>query len=166
MSRKVRSKEIMSAEQLAEIGSVALESTECEVMVESLIWALAGLDSERGKLFTQSLMMNSRLELLLAVAKSRLTTEEQVTRLTAIVGALKELNTKRNTIIHGSWGAWVTLRELAAIPDTAAPAKAIKRRPNKAPIELSVAELIGTPESIAKATADLRAFAEEAWPRL
>ncbi len=156
----------MSAEQLAEIGSIALESTECEVMVESLIWDLAGLDTDAGKLFTHSMQMNTRLETLSSLGKARLSSEDQLNKFAAIISTLKDLNSKRNTVIHGSWGAWVTLREIAMSPYSTPTPKAIKRRPNKSPVELSAAELQGTPEAIAKATAALRTFAEKAWPHL
>ena len=166
MTRKVRSKKILNVEQLAEIGSIALESTECEITVESLIWALAGLEPEVGVLFTQGLQMNSRLELLSALGKARLSKDEDIERYAGIISKLKELNSRRNLVIHGSWGAWVALRDIAQNPGVPPETKAIKRTRKGVPVELYAAELKGTPESFAKATNELRAFAETAWPHM
>ena len=166
MIRSVRSKEIMSSEQLAEIGSLALESTDCEVMVESLIWDLAGMDPDSGKLFTHGMQMNTRLETLSSLGKARLSSDDQLEKFAAIISTLKDLNSKRNMVIHGIWGAWMTLREIALSPQSKPTPKAFKRRPNKSPLELSAADLHGMPEAIARATAALRGFAEKAWPPL
>lgn len=168
MPRKIRSKQILSAEQLAEIGSIALESTECEVVVEELLWALAGLDRERGILFTQNMQMKSRIEMLSALGKARLPNDQSLSEFNELIQELNNLNQKRNHVIHGSWGAWTTLRELARRPGsefTVTP-KAIKRRPNKAPMELSAEQLRGLPEQIAHATARLMQFAERMWPTI
>jgi hypothetical protein len=168
MARKIRSKEIMSAEQLAEIGSIALESTQCEVIVEEVLWALAGLDHERGIHFTQNMQMKSRLELLTTLGRSRLSDEPSLNEFNALVEELKDLNTKRNHVIHGSWGAWITLQELIkqSGPNLSITPKAMKRRPNKPPVELSADQLKGLPEQIAQATKRLIQFAEKTWPAI
>lgn len=168
MARKIRSKEIMSQEQLAEIGSIALESTECEVTVESILWALAGLDKERGPLFTQNMQMNARLELLSSLGKARLADGPLLDEFSSIISTLKELNSKRNNVIHGSWGAWITIKELLSQRGTSLNIvpKAIKRRPNKAPTELSAKELSGLPEQISQTTDALINFVKRAWPSL
>lgn len=168
MPRKIRSKEILSVEQLAEIGSIALESTECEVAVEELLWALAGLDRERGILFTQNMQMKSRIELLSTLGKARLPNGQNLNEFNDLIHELSDLNQKRNHVIHGSWGAWTTLRELASRPGsefTVTP-KALKRRPHKAPMELSAEQLRGLPEQIAHATTRLMQFAEKTWPTI
>lgn len=55
---------IFTKDQLAAIGSVVVESTFCEEVVEEIIWGLSKLEPEQGKFFTGPLQMNSRLDLL------------------------------------------------------------------------------------------------------
>lgn len=167
MSRRIRSKQILSTEQLAEIGSVAVESTQCEAIVESLIWALSGMRRDVGKHFTHGIQLNNRLELLSTLGKLQLPDSEQ-NEFTSIISELKDLNNKRNQVIHGSWGVWYTVRELQALKDPDAPLapKSMKRRLNTSPLEFSSDALKGLPEAIDSAVLKLCAFASRVWPTL
>ena len=160
----------MSTEELAEIGSIALEWTECETLVEHLLWQLAGMSAENGAHFTFNMQMKSRLDMLATLGRERLPEGAQLEKFNAIIGELQELNTKRNHIIHGSWGAWVTLAELARYfePGRIVVPVAHKRtKPGKKdqiPQKVSAKELKGVPERIAQATEKLWKFASSAWP--
>src|SRR5690348_10241535 len=96
------SSRILSKEQLAAIGCVAIESTYAEIFVEEIIWDLCGLDDEHGKHLTDKVSMKSRLELLSRIGKQH-TTKLQAEELTRIVSDFKIANEDRNTTIHGVW---------------------------------------------------------------
>lgn len=163
MAKAMRSKEILEIEQLAEIGSIAVESTYCEMLVESLIWTIARLDETRGKLFTHGMQMQPRLEMLSSLGKQNLDTEAKTKIFIAIISDLKENNEKRNIVIHGNWGAWYTLADLRKFGKRA---KALKRRPNSPPSELEVDQLEALAVSIEAAAERLRKFAETHWRHL
>jgi len=168
LMRQIRSKEIMSSAELAEIGSIALESTECEGAAERIIWALAGLNPEQGVHFTRNLAMGNRLEMLKTLGCERLPKGAALDEFKALMLELKSLSEKRNHVIHGSWGAFVNLRDLITAPRSgrlATPSARKRGKAGAAPSDLSANELRGLPEQIAKATERLWAFADQHWPK-
>lgn len=164
--RKIRSRLIMTTEQLAAVGSVALESTECEMVVEDLIWKLARLNQESGKLFTQGMQMQNRLEMLLQLGKLNIVQPATLERFTGLISKLKELNGSRNIIIHGSWGAWYTLAEIRTDPLKVSIPIARKRRPNSPPATLAADKVDAVAIEINEFTQKLYEFSKKEWPRL
>lgn len=94
---------ILTKDQLAAVGSVAVESTFCEEFVELFIWALLGVRERQGKFLTAPLQMNSRLDLLSSLMKVRLRSATKRLAFTDLISRLREANSERNVIVHGSW---------------------------------------------------------------
>jgi hypothetical protein len=166
MKFQLVSQTILTQEQLAAIGCVAIESTYCEIVVEKLIWQLSGLDDEHGKHFTQNVQLNSRLELLSTLGKMHISDEIHKAEFVKLVSDLKIANTDRNTVIHGSWSS--SVRNFLLLwrdgADKHPPAQASKRRPNKEPITTSADKVIEVAQRIANLKRDLLDFAERTWP--
>ncbi len=158
---------ILSKDQLAAIGSVAIASTNCESMVESMIWAFLGIEETKGKFVTQGMQMKNRLELLLNLAKENLGKNDALIKeFTALKSAMTEANNERNIIIHGTWQIkGNVLKRLLDGSDPAnfAPAVAVKRRLHDAPLEFSADEIKKTALRISKLTDDLTSFALQHW---
>ena len=166
--RKIRSKEVLSQEELAEIGSIAVQSTICEQLVGEMLWHLADMSESIGEHFTQAMSISTRLDLLRTLGAERLATgSPELAEFSGIVSDLKALNALRNHAIHGSWGAWAALRDLIklSVGQRVIP-KALKfGKPGKPPTELLASDLTGLPERIAEATSRLEDFADRHWPR-
>lgn len=144
---------ILTTEQLAAIGSVAVESTYCELEVEQWIWVLAGLEPERGIHFTHGIQLQNRLDMLGQLAKERLSNQEDKVEMAALISDLKIANNDRNVVIHGMWFSAVERRKL--ISDGIAshpPATAFKRRLRSDPLELSASAVSEVAQRIANLT--------------
>lgn len=158
---------ILTKDQLAAVGSVAVESTLCEELVESLIWNLAKLTEEQGKFFTSPLNMNSRLELLSSLGKPLLRGDAKRAEFTKLISDLKEANAARNTIIHGKWqtsGVGV-IQVMQDGPDQHPPAIVKKRRLNSPPATKSASEIEAIALTLARLTSELDLFSPS-WRRV
>ncbi|MGH8803641.1 MAG: hypothetical protein ACREXN_02745 [Polaromonas sp.] len=161
---------ILTKDQLAAIGSLAIESTYCEQWVENLIWFLCKLEEPQGKQFTQNIQMKSRLELLCNLGKPLLASESEKTEFVSLISQLKEANNDRNTIIHGSWGTATKnlLTVMREGPENHSPAIVTKRRPNKPPITMQATDIEKAAVRIADLTGQLIQFAAHnpSWRKL
>ena len=158
----LQSRMILTTKQLASIGSVAVESTNCEMMVEFVIWSLLRLDEEQGKFITQGIQMKNRLELLLNLAKENFgDADELITEFTGLITQMKAANEKRNIIIHGNWTTQVknSLALFVNGPEHYPPAIAKKRRLREPSLEFSAELIYATAEEIAALTVRLTSFA-------
>lgn len=129
---------VLVPEHLAAIGSVAIESSNCERLIENIIWQLLGLEEDQGKFLTKGTQFQSSLELFLNLAKERLGDREDLTAIvTKIKSDIKEAVTDRNVIIHGEWKSPIPnfLALLSNGPAGYPPARAYKRTLNSAPTE-------------------------------
>ena len=157
---------ILKPSELAAIGSVAVESTNCEEFVESLIWQLLGIEEEQGKFVTKGVQMNSRLELLLNLAKERLAGKtEMIAKITDIKSRMVTANTDRNTLIHGTWKP-PTNNMLAFIlkgRDKYGPATAFKRALHSEPANFSAEHARSAAVRIARLNDELMQFAVDHW---
>jgi hypothetical protein len=168
MSAILVSKYVLDQRDLALIGSIALECTYCEQAVEQIIWCLCKLKPEQGKFFTDRILLDKRLELLGDLWKPLLKGQALV-RLTDLIGRIKEMNSKRNTIIHGEWtrgGKVIHLGVMglmalqpAADVSRSPPPKATRRRAKSDPVSFDATELSKVAEAFAELTAGLVEFA-------
>lgn len=71
-------------------------------MLHELIWRLAGMSFENGRLFTER-MDASRAIIILRVLGARYFKSEQLQRFIDLLAAADDLRDDRNFIIHGSW---------------------------------------------------------------
>lgn len=161
----MRSKKVLSKNQLAEIGSIAVESTYCEQLVGSLIWSLARLNELNGKFFTYGMQMGTRIDLLSSLGKLNLVSASEIETFTNIISELKENNEKRNIVIHGYWSAFFFLRDIGN-PNAAPTVKALKQRRNSNPQEFSAKDLEKIAENICVTTEKLQKFSVSVWSNL
>jgi hypothetical protein len=162
----VTAQTLLTKEQLAAIGCVAIESTYAEAVIEEIIWALCGLDEAHGKHLTTGVQLSNRLELLGALAKLH-TPKEHQPRITKIISDFKIATSDRNTIIHGLWVRTLpdgSLAELDKHPDPKLSAKAEKRRLNLEPLVFSADSVMKVAQTLCDLRADLVGFVEDSWP--
>lgn len=158
---------IFTKDQLAALGSVVIESTACEELVESLIWNLSRLTEDQGKFFTSSINMNSRLELLSSLGKPLLRSETKKTEFAKLISDLKEANGARNIVVHGKWqtdGVGI-LTVMQDGPEKHPPAIVKKRRLNIAPLTRGAAEMEAIALTLASLTSELMSFSRS-WRRV
>lgn len=165
MSIYLYSRRVLTDEQLASIGAVAVESTYCEYMVETVIWFLAGLDDEHGRAFTFGMPMHNRLELLRTLGLRRLKAQDEIDRFTAIVAELKEASTQRNTIIHGDWTTEGDPLEIGfkLDLDPNRQAVAIKMRKNSPPLRFPSHAVEDAARRLSSIRFDFYRFVMETW---
>jgi hypothetical protein len=153
---------ILTKDQLAAIGSVAIESTYCEKLVEEIIWNLAGLDEDKGKFFTQPIQLSNRLELLSDLGKQKLSDQKEIENFRIIISDLKIATSNRNTIIHGHWSWSETSKDFFTLwregPEKQPPAAASKRRLKNDPVTFSAADIQDVAVKISRLTAELNSF--------
>lgn len=163
------SRAILTLEQLADIGCVAVESAYCDSAVERIIWAFLGLPEERGKLVTKNMLTDRKLELLSEMGKQQLgPSHTRIDEFTALIGALKESNRKRNIAIHGIWEGEgrMSVRDWLSNPSEWPAAKAEKRRVKMDPAVMLATEVSQISRDINHQTRSLWSFIDREWPDL
>src|SRR6266478_10037693 len=93
----------LSDAERAWIGAVAVESAYLEKLIEQTVWALSGLSSAHGQIFTDSTPFSRKVELLDSLGKAAIVDEAELEAFSEILRELRGANTDRNTIIHGQW---------------------------------------------------------------
>lgn len=159
------SETILTQQQLAAVGCVAIESTYLEQVLERFIWALAGLDEKAGIHFTHKLSVGPRIDLLRELVLSKLDAQYR-DEFGALIGRLKESNERRNTIVHGAW--ITTVSNVMVLwrdgPEKYDPALARRRRIGKPDLEFSAVEVIKVAEALSDLRYDLMEFFDQAMP--
>ena len=97
------SSHMLSAAHLKGIGTVAAEWTYVEIMLEALIWQVAGIDNERGYCVTTHITSETRINILESLADKRLVTPGLKNELKDRIADLRRLRTERNNIVHSIW---------------------------------------------------------------
>jgi hypothetical protein len=97
------STQALSASHLNGIGLVASEWSYTEMVLEQLIWQVAGLDNERGYSITTHLGSETKINMLEALAVNRLPEPNLKTELKSCIDKLRLLRTDRNNIVHSIW---------------------------------------------------------------
>ena len=97
------SEKILTPEQLQAIGSVAVEASRLEEWVEILIWELCGFDEKTGRVFTERMMLDAKVELFRDLFTQRNSDKKIASEFKEIFDKIKGDIPKRNTIIHGHW---------------------------------------------------------------
>lgn len=153
----------LSAEQLAAIGSVAVESSWSEFWIEEITFEIAGLRRESGKFFTFRMPMDKRLDLLGDLWKPKISDARKLAQFTKIISDLKEANIDRNTIIHGLWGggadSTIDIESFESGGPMLKNPRALKMRLKDDPIVFSPENIEKTAEKIARLTEELIEFA-------
>lgn len=157
---------VLTQEYLADIGSVAVESANCEKRVESLIWDLLGIEERQGKFLSKGTQFSSSLEILLNLAKERLGEHENlIAEFTKIKSDIVEAIKDRNVIIHGEWEPRTKnfLQLLGTGPEGHPPPIAYKRTLNSARAEFPAEKAREVALRFSKLTQRLMDFSVENW---
>lgn len=100
----MQSRRVLTEKQLAAIGSVAVESSYLESLIEGLIGQLSGLRPEVLKVFSgNAAMMGGKIEILGKLGTLKLRSKKRKHEWAKIISELKEANTERAIAIHGIW---------------------------------------------------------------
>jgi hypothetical protein len=99
----LQSERILNKKQLYAIGSVAVESSRLETLIELLIWSICGFDKEQGRIFTDRTQLDGKLAILRELIKDQLKSVKTKAEFKTISDAISNTIPKRNTIIHGEW---------------------------------------------------------------
>lgn len=169
MASRLRSRMVLSESKLADIGSVAVESTYSDQMIESLIWTLSGMQPQRGKFFTSRMQVDKKLDMLSDLGKQWIVDARKLKTFTKIIVDLKIANNERNIIIHGVWRTGISLAELAKSDNwrqRLPPPRSIRKRLRSSHEEFSARKIRGTARKIVSLTEKLRKFALAEWPHL
>lgn len=156
---------VLDLNELAAIGSVAVESTYCEHVVEGIIWDLCRLKEAQGKFLTDRMLLDKRLDLMGDLWRPLLSDSEKSATLTRIVSGLKEANNERNLIIHGHWEMGASIAQIMGMSAKEAAkvrAVATKRRLKSDPVTFSAEKILQTAMRIAELTGELWDFAADA----
>jgi hypothetical protein len=154
------SRAVLTTDQLASIGAVAIECAYLDQTVERLILRVCGMEHDQGKYFTGTMPLDKKLDLLSDLAKQKLPAEK-IGEFTQIISECKLANNDRNTIIHGIWLA-ATIRmstEGRKTPDPTA--EAVKLRLRSAALLFPADKVDHAAERLAEAMYQLNRFASE-----
>ena len=95
---------MLTAEQRAAIGTVAVETTYLEFAMERLIRRLLGINEHaHAGVLTERLGITQKLDALHELGRTRLSDEKQRAEWSKYVSKVRDLVDKRNLIIHGIW---------------------------------------------------------------
>lgn len=97
------SKSVLTTEQLAAIGSIAVESAYLEDFVDFMIAWLAGLPDEQLSILIPRAMLDGKLDILRNLGIIKLRSKRRKEEFQQIIAKLKELNSQRNIAVHGNW---------------------------------------------------------------
>lgn len=160
----LRSEIILTIEQRAAVGSVAIECTYLEQQIELIIWRLAGLDAHRGPQFTANLQLKSRIETLQTIGRMLISTEAD-SEFKALIDELQACAVQRNHVIHGLWvsGADDFLELWADGADKHPPASAVKKQKYKQASSMAATAIDNVACRIAAARSLLNQFYDSHW---
>ena len=160
----LRSEIILTRDQLAAVGAVAIECTYLEQQLELVIWRLSGLDEYRGPQFTANMQFKSRVEAFQALGRMVLP-ETVDADFQSLIRELHECAIQRNHVIHGTWvaGADEILEIWADGAETHPPANAVKKPKYKPAQTMAATDIETVACRIATARERLGRFYEEHW---
>jgi hypothetical protein len=95
---------LLSAEQRAALGTIVAQSAGLEATLDILICSLTGLSEAQFRILVGGQMIGRKLELAKDLALLKLKSKAKISRLTDLFSRLVSLNSKRNTVVHGTWG--------------------------------------------------------------
>lgn len=101
----LKSEQVLTVEQRAAVGTVAVETTYLEFYIERLIQRLLGIDEHpQAELLTDRLGLTQKLDVLHDLGRARLAkNKQQQQEWSDYVANLRRLIDHRNVIVHGIW---------------------------------------------------------------
>lgn len=158
----------LTTEQLAALGSIAMESAYLEDLVDMLIGEIAKLSDAQFRALLPGAMLAAKLGILNDLAILKLKSKAKKEKISSIITNLKHLNSQRTTAIHGQW----TSLERLSFADiakgasfTVGNAEAIHVRGKKQPSKLHASRLQDIADGISEYRDQLFHFCLQSWIR-
>lgn len=105
-NKLLRSEWQLTSEQLKAIGCLAVESTHLELFIDALIRSIGKLDDVAFEVFLGRLTIEPKTQILRDLLWPRLENMPKVKKSFKLMyDDIKDMITKRNTVIHGIWGS-------------------------------------------------------------
>jgi hypothetical protein len=153
---------MMTAEDRASLGSLAMESAYLEGTLDDLVVKLSGMKPMQAELVFAGRMMDSKLELVKQLGTQKLRSKKRKAELSGLIADLKHLNGERVTAIHGIWSMPGVLSIAAAGNDPTAYHPPVARKKNST---LRGDRLRDIAVRISIGREHLRIFSLKVWPR-
>lgn len=134
----------LTTEQLAALGSIAMESAYLEDLVDMLIGEITKLSDEQLRAILPGAMLAAKLDILKNLAVLKLKSKSKQQKISSIIAELKHLNGQRTIAIHGQWQSLqkFTLADIAnGLAIEIGNAEATHVRGNKQPAKLNAGKL-------------------------
>ncbi len=108
--------EVLTIEQQAAIGCVAVESSRLEHLIMVMIWSILSLEESMGRIITDNIpTISGKLDLLHRVINDKNSTINKE-EFNLIYQIIKKIIPRRNTVIHGQWQRMYTLSQVMNMP--------------------------------------------------
>src|ERR1700751_4485807 len=101
-------KDLLTNDELAAIGAVAVSSAYMESVVDLLLGLIMKLKERDLQVFTGNLMLRTKLEFLQSIGCSRIKSKAKLKRFEDLITEANHLNSQRRTVIHGTWSSTFT----------------------------------------------------------
>ena len=160
----------LSEDQLAAIGSIAVESSYLESSIDEIICRIAHFDDDLASVFMPNAMMGHKITIIKSLAaRSLKTKKKKLSQFTQLMEKVASINSERVAAVHGLWepppsrpsGMMAFFNNLP--PDWQATAKN-PRKQNAQPLQAARLEHIAA--EISKLHLVLHYFALKEWPAL
>lgn len=152
---------LFSQEHLAALGTVAVESSNLEELLDIIIDGLLRLKKNQMDIVLEGAMMQRKLELVKDLGRLKLkpkTQTAQITELCQIIGDLNHANQERVTAIHGIWRPADKAQLINKVHGTANAIATKKGRRNQADSKLASDKLLGVAARISEGAQKLGKF--------
>ena len=155
----MQSKELLTQDQLAALGCVAVESSLTESIVDQIILKLSGMKREKLDHFMAGKMMDGRITTLEFLGLTALKSAKRKAEFKKVIGELRHANSGRVSVIHGVWRKGP---QGMIIPEAERVAKAVNLK-NKKSLPVSATKIEKIAIELSNSSSDLVLFAYKAW---
>lgn len=151
----------------AVIGRLGVQHARVEGTLERIILVLTRLGGADAALLLDQALFARKLKILRGLVANRLEDQPAVLKeFGDLFKSLEDLNAERNVSVHGIWGRWATLAELARSSPEQPPASVVaaisRKRNDDRRVSIGRAEEIG--RETEEAAARLAGLVMETWP--
>ena len=158
----------LTTEQLAALGSIAMESAYLEDLIDMLIGEITKLSDEQLRAILHGAMLAAKLDILKGLAALKLKSKSKREKISSIIAQLKHLNSQRAIAIHGQWRSLqkFTLSDLVkGLNIEIGNAEATHVRGGKKPSKLNASKLQDLADGISEYRDQLFQFSLYEWIR-
>lgn len=86
------------------IGEVVFRWTLVEEHMQTIIWHVMGLDWKQGRLLTFGSDASQKIDMFRGLALNSISKKQIQRKINSIASRADKLNTRRNRVVHGTWG--------------------------------------------------------------